>query len=150
MVALKRFGLAAAMLAVLSGCASTHSIRLDPLAEDAAVYVNGELRGQGQVTHEVPSKGGFPEEFTVKVEPASGVPYTVDVERELNTPMAIATAAVYAGMGLYFTIDSLAMRQTPFIGPLLIIYSPFMWMINHQYHDYYDLPKLKAAQEPAR
>ncbi len=160
---------AAALLAVafaVGGC--NHTIRLDPGSEDASVYVNGDLRGSGVSKFEVEDEYGFPESFTAKVYPASGSAFSVEVAREFDWGRGIyrlgtdvLTGVAFMSMQYISVRDQIAAKpgdwpvlmfpavwSLGFLGGLIVLSSPFDLMRSFHYREFYDLERLRDAQDP--
>lgn len=134
----------AAATAVLAGC---HSIKLDPLDPQADVYVNGELKGRGQVEYVTP-KYSTAGDIGVKVVPASGQPYTVTIERQFDWNYVVINSLISAGVGLAWTAVNLEQHDFPF-GLFILAEAPISFLQGYRVEDYYDLSKLKAEQNKA-
>jgi hypothetical protein len=158
-----RLALALALIA-LPGC--SHTIKLDPGADDAAVYVNGDLNGSGISKYEVEAEYGLPESFVAKVVPASESlkPYTVTVSREFDfggSVYRVGTSMVSAAslMAMHYFLNRSKIDNNPnwanemffgfhlgFIGGVQFISAPLELLNGFRYLEYYDLAAIHDKQ----
>ncbi|MBM3270481.1 MAG: hypothetical protein FJZ01_22835 [Candidatus Sericytochromatia bacterium] len=161
-----RFAGTAALAFLVSGCAYT--IKLDPGAEDASVYVNGDLVGQGVARFDGETEYGYPESFVARVVPQSGGggAYSVEISREFDTIPALlnfGTSVITSAALLtvhYYSVKS-QIDANPgnwpalmfggwnlgLAGAVTLVSAPLNTLQYFKFREYYDLTAVRDRKQ---
>jgi len=123
----------------LTGCTTTMFIRAIP--EDAEIYIDGEHKGTGEVSMEVP-KIGYPKSYYVSVKREDHRTLNTEIKNRLDTQWAVMNSSISAAIGAAEIALYLADRNTfssmLLSGGIILAMSPMSFLNSYRFQKVYE------------
>ena len=138
---------------MLTGCASTH-VRLSAAPDDAAIVVDGELKGEGAVKVDVGPEFDFPKSYQVRISRPGYAPLVTTIANKPNYSVIGATLLVDALLAYwaFSNVNSSNPMTRGFFttfGTLQLISMPLTFFNRNQFEKAYEsklVPEASAAE----